>query len=281
MSSHNSSLVRPIIIAVTIALSSFPLFGKTSHTHSVTDSTVQMQFGIDSTRADSLLAHTLESKRFVFRFSSHFLHVDQLRDNAPLYDAFCDSAARLLQLRDSSFKTVVCLFANREEWAFCVRGWPPPDRENRAVTFRFEVCSYGLRPIEHEAVHVLCNRFLAYSKSVFFAEGIEQYVEIARSNDTFRNAVRIAKKFLNEPFQRWASDSVGFWATPFDDSDVVAYPVSGLFVRYLIQRSGLDTFKEFYRRIRTEVSTEAAFSLVYGQSLSEATSDFKKAIASW
>lgn len=242
---------------------------------------MMVQFGIDSTMIDSLLIHKLETGRFLFRYSPHFPHLDELQTNAAAYDAFCDTVTRLLQLPDSNFKIIVYMYADPREWSLCFKGWPPPDRENQAVTLIQEIHAYGLLPIEHETVHVLFNVFVAYAKSSFFAEGIQQYVEQVRSDDEFHKAVRIANKFSKEPFEQWANDSIDFWATPEEESNIVAYPVSGLFVKYLIQRSGLETFKEFYRRIRTEASTDVAFSITYGYSLSKAISEFKRTIASW
>jgi hypothetical protein len=274
-----SLILLAIILAVIIPSRSSPL-PKGPFEHSLADSILMVQFGIDSTMVDSLLIHKLETTRFLFRFSANLRNPNELRSKASSYDAFCDTVSRILQLAKSSFKTNVYLYADTLEQSLCFKGWPPL-RENQAVSLLREIHANGLGAIKHEIVHVLFNDLVAHARSAFFAEGVEQYVEQVRSDDVFRQALRIAKKFLSHPWEKWANDSIGFWATGEDESIIVAYPVSGLFVKYLIQRSGVETFKEFYRRIRTEVSTEVAFSIVYGYPLSKAISEFKTTIASW
>lgn len=281
----NSSLVYLTLVAAAIVMSPASLFGKAPLNHSAADSVVWVQFRIDSVKVDSLLTHRLETSRFIFRYSASFLYANELRSKASSYDAFCDTVTRILRLPKASFETNVYLYADSVEQFLCFKGWPAL-RENQAVSLIREIHANGLGAIEHETVHILVNDLIAYATSSFFAEGIEQYVEQVRSVDAFRKALAVAKKFLKEPFEKWANGSIGFWATPLDDSlpaaaPVSAYPVSGLFVNYLIQRSGVETFKEFYRRIRTEKSSEAAFSIVYGYPFSKAISEFKTTIASW
>ncbi len=280
MKTPNSSLSHSLIIALVIALSPLPLVANTLRNHSAADSTVQVQFGLDSVKVDSILTHRLETARLLFKYSDNFSHANELRSKAGSYDAFCDTVSRILQLPKSSLKTPVYLYADSVEQLLCFKGWPPL-HENQAFSGPNEIHANGLGAIQHEIVHILANNLIAYAKSVFFAEGIEQYVEIVRSDDMFRKDLRIAKKHLSEPWESWANDSIGFWATGEAESIVVAYPVSGLFVNYLIQRSGLETFKKFYRRIRLEVSTEVAFSIIYGYPLNEAIAEFKRTVASW
>ncbi len=278
MITPTSSLHHPLIIALAIALSTLPLFANIPHDHSITDSTVQVQFGTDSAKVDSILTRRFETRRLLFRYSGSFSHENELRSKADSYDAFCDTVSRILQLPASSLKTPVYLYADSGEQLLCFKGWPPL-HEDQAFSGPNEIHAIGLGAIQHEIVHILANNLIAYAKSAFFAEGIEQYVEIIRSRDVFQKDLRIAKKHLSQPWESWANDSIGFWATGLEESIVVAYPVSGLFVNYLIQRSGIGTFKKFYRRIRTEISTEAAFFVVYGYPLSQAISEFKTTIA--
>lgn len=280
MKTPSSSLIYSIIIAGAIAISPLSLLGKTRPNNSVADSTVWVQFGIDSVKVDSILTHKLQTSRFLFRYSDNFPYASKLQSKASSYDAFCDTVSRILRLPKASFKTNVYLYADSVEQFQCFKGWPAL-RENQAVSLIREIHANGLGAIEHEAVHILANDLIAYAKSSFFAEGIEQYVELVRSNDKFRKAVTIANNHISEPWETWANDSIAFWATGSDESIVVAYPVSGLFVKYLIEWRGLDTFKVFYRRIRTEASTEGAFTITYGYPLSTAISEFKATIASW
>ena len=244
-------IVLTIIYACVITSRSFSLFVNPIERPVI-------QFGMDSTMVDSLLNHKLETSRFLFRYSAKFRYADQLQSRVSSYESFCDTVSHILQLPKSTLKTPIYLYADSVEQLLCFKGWSAL-RENQAFTGPNEIHANGLGAIEHEIVHVLANNLIAYAKSVFFAEGIEQYVEIVRSDEVFRKDLRIAKKFISKPWDKWANDTIGFWATGEDESIVVAYPVSGLFVKFLLQHSNLEIFKEFYRAIRTEVSTEAAF----------------------
>jgi len=280
MKAHSPSLICSTIIAATIALSPPSSPGRTAINHSLADSVVWIQFGIDWVMVDSLLTHKLETARFLFRYSDNFRHAKELQSQTSSYDAYCDTVSRILELPTASFKTNVYLYADSIEQSQCFKGWPAL-REGQAFSFVREIHANGLGALEHETVHVLVNDLIAYASSAFFAEGIAHYVECIRSDDVLQKSIRIAKKVLSEPWDEWANDSIGFWSTGQIESIIVTYPVSGLFVNYLIQRSGLRTFKEFYRRIRTEKSAEVAFPIVYGHPLSKAISEFKTTIASW
>jgi hypothetical protein len=281
MNVRSSSLIRLMLIATAITLTSSSVFGRILLTHSAPDSIVFVQFGIDSAKVDSILTNRIETSRFLFRYSDNFSLASELHSKASLFDAHCDTVTRLLDLPKSEFKTTVYLYANATEWSLCFKGWPPPTAENQAVTLLREIHANALLPLEHEIVHILVNDLIAYAKSSFFAEGVAQYVQYVRSNEEVQKAVRIAKKVLSEPWDKWANDSIGFWSTGQIESIIVTYPVSGLFVKQLIESHGLKTFKEFYRRIRTEATTEAAFAATYGHPLSKAIAEFKTTIATW
>lgn len=281
-----TNFISPIILFVAVYATLIPCSARSYHSSpfdlSAADSVVFVQFGIDSAMVDSLLIYKLETSRFLFRYSPKFPQAGELRSKGGSYDAYCDTITSLLQLPKSHFKTVVYLYADSSEQFLCFKGWPQL-RENQAVSLLREIHASGLLPIEHEIVHILFNDLVAHARSPFFAEGVALYVEYVRSDESSHNAIRIAKKYLPQPWEKWANDSIGFWATGDEHSIIVAYPVSGLFVKYLIQRYGLETFKDFYRCIRKDASTDvdAAFLITYGYSLSKAISDFKTTIASW
>ncbi len=86
----------------------------------------------------------------------------------------------------------------------------------------------------------------------------------------------IVKKFLDQPIESWVDGTKDFWDSPKDDWITVTYSISGIFVRDLIQESGLDRFKEFFRLTGNDSATSVpdGFKQVYGMTLHEAVTSF-------
>lgn len=62
-----------------------------------------------------------------------------------------------------------------------------------------------------------------------------------------------------------------FWGGPAENNWPVAYPLSGLFTKYLIDKWSIELFKEMY----TIEDKTTAFSKTYNRSVEELILDFK------
>ncbi|MBI3004705.1 MAG: hypothetical protein HYY49_04745, partial [Ignavibacteriales bacterium] len=139
-----------------------------------------------------------------------------------------------------------------------------------------EIHTLGLFPIEHESVHILFNHAVAHSKSQFFAEGIVQYFEHSRDSSAYERDLGIARKNLDQPIMKWIIGKKDFWDAPKDDWITVTYPISGVFVRYVIDKYGFLAFKEFYKKTEngSTVTVEEAFENTFSSKLADDVAEF-------
>jgi hypothetical protein len=120
---------------------------------------------------------------------------------------------------------------------------------------------------------VLFNYAVAQPHNNFFNEGIRQYYEYITDAKSLAEGRKTVRKYLNEPIEKWANGSIYFFGTPTENRWPVAYPASGLFVKYLIDNHGLDKFKQFYGKL----DVEAGFQEVYGKHLTDMVKQWKEA----
>ena len=139
-----------------------------------------------------------------------------------------------------------------------------------------EIHTLGLFPIEHESVHILFNSSVAYTNSQFFAEGVTQYFEHSRDTTVYLRDLEIVRKNLNQPIKDWINGTKNFWDSPKDDWITVTYPISGVFVRFLIDKYGLKAFKDFYKTMSgpSNISVADAFQNAFDSNLGHDISEF-------
>ena len=191
-----------------------------------------------------------------------------LRQRQKNFDQYCDEAITKLELKQPDYK-IHCYIYTDENEKFILSGTPGPG----GVTYGKEIHTLGFDPIEHESIHVLFNNSIVQSNNNFFNEGIRQYYEYITDSKSLAAGRKTVRKYLNEPIEKWANGSIYFFSTPSENRWPVAYPASGLFVKYLIDNHGLDKFKHFYGKL----DVEAGFLEIYEKPLADMVKEWKKA----
>jgi hypothetical protein len=101
--------------------------------------------------------------------------------------------------------------------------------------------------IKHETFHYIWAKLVGNGTS-FMLEGIQEYYQqLLDSSQIVKNAT-IARKYIEHDITDMIvkGDGQSFWGGPSENNWPVAYNISGLFVKFLIDKKGLDTFKQFY-----------------------------------
>jgi len=218
------------------------------------------------------LPRRLESAYYVFHYSKRVPEFETIKSKAIQLDDFCNKALIDLELTKPVFK-IPCYIYSSETEKFIFTGFPG----GGAVTYGRDIHSLGFGSIEHETVHALFNNLVSEPSGNFFNEGIQQYYEQKIYPEVLARDKELSKKYMNEPIEKWANDSINFFSTPSENGRFLAYPISGLFVKYLLENYGLSKFKEFY--IKTD--TESGFEEVYGETLKDVVMKWKVTAASW
>jgi hypothetical protein len=189
---------------------------------------------------------------------------------ANILDRYYENVVSDLGL-DAQGGKIVCYLYGDEKEKLILTGVPG----GGGYTYGGNIHVLGIGIVKHESIHVLWKRSVGAPPNNFFNEGICKYYEFKVSPEAYKAAVEIAKQYVEEPIEQWADETINFFSTPSLNGWPVAYPVSGLFVRYLIEEYGLEKFKEFYMR----EDTGEAFLELYNLSLRDALSAFKKVLA--
>jgi hypothetical protein len=106
----------------------------------------------------------------------------------------------------------------------------------------YELHSLGLKgPIKHETSHIIFNRAIYEYAPTFFNEGIQKYYEFATDSIQLKKGLKVAYDNLEENLIPVMNNEINF----FEGNKY--YMISGVFVTFMIESWGLNSFKAFYK----------------------------------
>jgi hypothetical protein len=131
--------------------------------------------------------------------------------------------------------------------------------------------SVGL--IKHEGFHAIWEKSVGLSINSFFSEGIQEYYQWGLDTSIVNNNIKILKKYSDYDMTDLVvkGDMQTFWGGPAENNWPIGYPLSGLFVKYLVDIWGLEYFKEMYLIEDKNI----AFKKLYNKSVYETIIDFR------
>lgn len=135
---------------------------------------------------------------------------------------------------------------------------------------------FSLDLIKHEGFHALWEKSIGLSINAFFSEGIQEYDLWGQDTAAVNHNINIFRKHADYDMSRLVAigDIQSFWGGPTENNWPIAYPLSGLFVRYLINQWGLPLFKEMY----VIEDKEIAFRKTYNKSVDEVITEFRNTL---
>jgi hypothetical protein len=98
--------------------------------------------------------------------------------------------------------------------------------------------------LTHEGVHYIFN-FNLRSPNAFFNEGIPLSFALFQHPERIRNDCKLIRDNLE--IRNLITGKTGFWEGPYKNGQCLSYPISGLFVKFLIDKYGIDKLKSFYQ----------------------------------
>jgi hypothetical protein len=120
----------------------------------------------------------------------------------------------------------------------------------------------------HEGVHFIFNSNSG-SHNAFFNEGIPMSYALFEHHDRITNDCKLIQDNLD--IQDLITGKTTFWRGPYKNGQCLSYPISGLFVKFLIDKYGIDKLRKFYQ---CSDITEG-FKTTYNMELSMAVSEWK------
>jgi hypothetical protein len=130
-----------------------------------------------------------------------------------------------------------------------------------------------LEMIKHETFHLLWNTSIGSpGEQSFLNEGIQEHFQQLLDSSRIKRNVEVLNRHSDYDIGNLIIRGNGqdFWGGPSENNWPIAYNISGLFVKYLIDNWGLETFKEFYTRI----DREKAYIQIYNLTPTEIKNEF-------
>lgn len=129
-----------------------------------------------------------------------------------------------------------------------------------------------LEMIKHETFHLLWNTIVGSpGNSSFLNEGIQEYYQQLSDSTRINKNIEILMRYANYNIENLVIRGNGqdFWGGPSENNWPIAYNISGLFVKYLIDNWGLETFKQFYILTDRKEAYEKIYSLTHMEIIEE------------
>ncbi len=106
-----------------------------------------------------------------------------------------------------------------------------------------------LETIKHETFHLIWNTIVGSpGEQAFLNEGIQEYYQQLLDSTRIKRNIEVLNRHPDFDIRNLIirGNMQDFWGGPSENNWPIAYNISGLFVKYLIDNWGLDTFKKFY-----------------------------------
>lgn len=122
--------------------------------------------------------------------------------------------------------------------------------------------------LTHEGVHFIFNSNLR-RPNAFFNEGIPSSFALFQHPEQFVHDCRLIQDNLE--ISDLITGKTEFWKGPYKNGQCLSYPISGLFIKFLIEKYGIEKLKRFYQCH----DIIQGFKTVYNMELPEIVSEWK------
>jgi len=186
----------------------------------------------------------IDNKYLEACFSCNYKMISQFQgsidDLIDLFDDFC----RLYEVKKPSQKLKYFIHWDQLEINI-VSGDPKPGSTGGLVIDSL-IHTVGIDKelLTHEGVHFIFNYNLR-SPNSFFNEGIPSSFALFQHPERITNDCKLIQDNLE--IQDLITGKTEFWKGPYKSGQCLSYPISGLFIKFLIDKYGIDKLKRFYQ----------------------------------
>jgi hypothetical protein len=192
--------------------------------------------------------------------------IDSLIDS---FTEFC----RLYKMNCPSQKLKFFIHSDRSEINI-VSGDPKPGTTGGfVIDSMIHTVGIDKELLTHEGVHFIFNSN-SESHNAFFNEGIPMSFALFEHHERVTNDCKLIQDNLE--ILDLITGKTTFWRGPYKNGQCLSYPISGLFVKFLIDKYGIDKLRKFYQ---CSDITEG-FKTVFNMELSMAVTEWKSFVQS-
>jgi hypothetical protein len=202
---------------------------------------------------------TISSQFFDLHFACSYsaINSDSL---ARELDKFVTDFCHFLEVDTSGIpKVTTFIYSNREDLQLFIAANSNQTVYGKSFGNTNHNMHFDLGIFKHEAGHSIIGSKVGRNPNPFFDEGFRQYTDYFFSSEAYENDLKIFKKNadLLTPELVLSTNNIFF-------SKMLNYSISGVFVKYLIDRIGLEEFKSAYAQNNiNETMQDNGFSLEY------------------
>jgi len=200
----------------------------------------------------------IDNKYIEACFSCKYITITQFQgsidDVMNSFDDFC----RLYEVKKPSQKLKYFIHWDQSEINI-VSGDPKPGSTGGLVIDSL-IHTVGMDKelLTHEGVHFIFNNNLR-SPNSFFNEGIPMSFTLFQHPERITSDCKLIQDKLD--IQDLITGKTEFWKGPYKNGQCLSYPISGLFVKFLIDKYGIDKLKLFYQFTDIEKGLKAVYNV--------------------
>ena len=189
---------------------------------------------IETKYYDFMIAKKLESK------------IDSFKTKLDSFDFFVNKYTQVMKLDEPKDKITCYIHSSNDEICYISTHFNQLcGGTTSGIVTGNEIHSLGFQgAIAHETSHIIFNSQLNMFAPTFFSEGIRQYYDYVTNSEMLQDGIKKAQQFIEEDISTVILGNQNFF-----QGDKY-YKISGVFVKYLIDTNGLDTFKQFYSNFK-------------------------------
>jgi len=186
----------------------------------------------------------IDNKYIEACFSCNYKTINQFQSSIDELIVSFDDFCRLYKVTKPSQKLKFYIHRDQSEINI-VSGDPKPGTTGGLVIDSL-IHTVGMDKelLTHEGVHFIFNSNLK-SPNSFFNEGIPLSFALFQHPERVINDCRLIQDNLE--IQDLISGKTEFWKGPYKNGQCLSYPISGLFIKFLIDKYGIDMLKGFYQ----------------------------------
>lgn len=203
-------------------------------------------------------AQTIDNNYIEACFSCKYKTVSQFQGSIDgLMNSF-DDFCRLYEVEKPSQKLRFFIHSDQSEINI-VSGDPKPGTTGGFVIDSL-IHTVGLDQelLTHEGVHFIFNSSLR-SPNAFFREGIPLSFALFQHPERITNDCKLIQDNLE--ITDLITGKTGFWNGPYKNGQCLSYPISGLFVKFLLDKYGIDKVKALYQYPDVAEGFKAVYNL--------------------
>jgi hypothetical protein len=189
-------------------------------------------------------AQKIANKYIEARFSCKYNTISQFQGSIDdLIDSF-DDFCKLYKVKKPNQKLRFFIHSDQLEINI-VSGDPKPGSTGGfVIDSMIHTVGIDNELLTHEGVHFIFNSNLS-SPNAFFREGIPLSFALFQHPEQITNDCKLIQDNLE--IKDLITGKTGFWNGPYKNGQCLSYPISGLFIKFLIDKYGIDKLKRFYK----------------------------------